>query len=331
MSDSSIWRDLSEIRFGYVLLIGACLVGGAIYRVDVNLDGEDLQEIEEVRSAIETYQNESRDDPHNGFDDQDFDGNDFDRGDFDELKEELREKLIENQKIVHIDVGKNTEVNVQRNIHNVISAKKADGSDIFDFVENADFSSPSAWGEISSIISQGVDDWEARLEMNRTFIATLDNGMAMEDVLEKLGPPDYSRKFDHDVDILMYRTRDTRNDLMTTVDETSPLVFQNQRLVGLSESDDWADSTWKNANTETFKTDQANNAIGISKIEENQNRDEIVAMLGRPDFVDIPAESFEILSYRTHSESLDGFTSRDESTSLLLKDGVLLAKSIDEN
>ena len=128
----------------------------------------------------------------------------------------------------------------------------------------------------------------------------------------------------------MYRTRNTKNDFLTTIDETSPLMFQDKKLIGLSESDDWADSTRKAANTKTFVTDQANNAVGISQLGENDNRDAIIAKLGRPDFIDIPGENFEVLSYRTHSKSLDGYTSRDESTSLLLKYGVLLARSIDD-
>ena len=128
----------------------------------------------------------------------------------------------------------------------------------------------------------------------------------------------------------MYRTRNTKNDFLTTIDETSPLIFQDEKLLGLSQSEDWADSTRKTANTKTFAVEQAKNAVGISQLAEHDNRDTIVAKLGRPDFIDIPANNFEILSYRTHSTSLDGYTSRDESTSLLLKDGVLVARSVDE-
>ncbi|MCZ6868648.1 MAG: DUF3192 domain-containing protein, partial [Gammaproteobacteria bacterium] len=51
----------------------------------------------------------------------------------------------------------------------------------------------------------------------------------------------------------------------------------------------------------------------------------IIAKLGQPDFLDYPADDLEILSYRTHSVALDGFTDRNETTRLMLRDGVLLA------
>ncbi|MEE4278227.1 MAG: DUF3192 domain-containing protein, partial [Halieaceae bacterium] len=70
---------------------------------------------------------------------------------------------------------------------------------------------------------------------NREAIAGLALGTSRADVLRDLGTPIDSEAFDRDgeeVRVLFYRTQRRHGDGETTRDETTPLVFENDRLIG---------------------------------------------------------------------------------------------------
>ena len=172
------------------------------------------------------------------------------------------------------------------------------------------------------------EDWKERQTSNSAYVVTLNEGADLEDVLNSLGEPDFSQDFDNVIKLLMYRTRSETTDLRTTQDETAVLVFRNDRLIGKKDSSDWFGGTRVRANASTYSTEQAENSRKIDELVMGESRSSIVSKLGRPDFIDYPAENLEILSYRTHTQSLDGFTSRDETTSLLFDKEGLLANTI---
>ncbi len=172
------------------------------------------------------------------------------------------------------------------------------------------------------------EDWQERQAANSAYVVTLNAGADLNDVLNSLGEPDFSQDFDNNIKLLMYRTRSETTDFLTTHDETAVLIFRDDRLIGKNDSKDWFGGTRAQVNTSTYATEQAENNRKIGELVMGESRLSIINKLGRPDFIDYPAENMEILSYRTHSQSLDGFTSREEATSLLLDEEGLLAKTI---
>ena len=82
------------------------------------------------------------------------------------------------------------------------------------------------------------NDWRAHQKENREIISTFDIGTSRSQVLTQLGAPDFSEAFQHSDDdyrVLFYRTQHRHSDGDTTIDETTPLVFKNDRLIGWGE------------------------------------------------------------------------------------------------
>jgi hypothetical protein len=83
------------------------------------------------------------------------------------------------------------------------------------------------------------DDWRDTQEVNRKEISALSLGMQRSAVIERLGTPNDSEAFQHDgeeVRVLFYRTQRKHSDGETTRDETTPLVFKNDQLIGWGKS-----------------------------------------------------------------------------------------------
>ena len=73
----------------------------------------------------------------------------------------------------------------------------------------------------------------------RQSIAALPLGIAPQAVMAELGPPDFSdllRSGAGELRVLRYRTHRTHADGDTTRDETTPLVFLDDELIGTGES-----------------------------------------------------------------------------------------------
>ncbi len=78
-------------------------------------------------------------------------------------------------------------------------------------------------------------DWEDEQEENRRIISQLDIGTQRDAVVAQLGTPNYSEAFTRDGQeyrVLFFRTQRRHSDGETTRDETTPLVFKDDRLVG---------------------------------------------------------------------------------------------------
>ena len=87
----------------------------------------------------------------------------------------------------------------------------------------------------------GHDDWREEQRVNREAISQLDIGMPRSDVVRKLGTPADSEAISKDgeeVRVLFYRTRHKHSDGRTSRDETTPLVFKDDQLIG------WGDSVY---------------------------------------------------------------------------------------
>lgn len=85
------------------------------------------------------------------------------------------------------------------------------------------------------------DDWRETQRDNREMISKLELGTSRSAVVARLGTPDDSEAFDangEEVRVLFYRTQRKHSDGETSRDETTPLVFRNDLLVG------WGDTTY---------------------------------------------------------------------------------------
>ncbi|MFT6731978.1 MAG: hypothetical protein ACJAS9_000153 [Polaribacter sp.] len=77
--------------------------------------------------------------------------------------------------------------------------------------------------------------WEKRQSDNKKIISKLEINDSRESVVSQLGAPDFSEAYtkgDKQYRILFYRTTHEHSDGDTTKDETTPLVFLNDSLVG---------------------------------------------------------------------------------------------------
>ena len=77
--------------------------------------------------------------------------------------------------------------------------------------------------------------WKERQRNNLSVINQLEVNDSRQSILEQLGAPDFSEAFSKDGDnyrILFYRTHHEHSDGETSKDETTPLVFKNDKLIG---------------------------------------------------------------------------------------------------
>ncbi|MCW8878164.1 MAG: DUF3192 domain-containing protein [Kangiellaceae bacterium] len=82
------------------------------------------------------------------------------------------------------------------------------------------------------------EDWRVQQKENREIISELELNTERSRVLTRLGAPNFSEAFTKDGDdyrILFYRTQHRHSDGDTTKDETTPLVFKNDKLIGWGE------------------------------------------------------------------------------------------------
>ncbi|MCH8491721.1 MAG: DUF3192 domain-containing protein [Idiomarina sp.] len=81
--------------------------------------------------------------------------------------------------------------------------------------------------------------WREREIFNRKYIGRLEIGTPRDEVLRLLGPPDLSEARTttdgRNILILFYRTQHVRSDGITTRDETTPLLFTNDKLISWGE------------------------------------------------------------------------------------------------
>ncbi|WP_444996688.1 DUF3192 domain-containing protein [Aliikangiella sp. IMCC44359] len=82
------------------------------------------------------------------------------------------------------------------------------------------------------------NSWEKIQKENREIISNLYVQANRKDIISKLGAPNFSEAFAKDGDeyrILYYRAQHRHSDGDTTKDETTPLVFKNDKLLGWGE------------------------------------------------------------------------------------------------
>ena len=85
----------------------------------------------------------------------------------------------------------------------------------------------------------GHSDWENRQEHNQRVINSLEIGRSLADVTAELGTADFTESFVRNgetFEVLFYRTRWVESDGRTEKNETTPLVFVQEELVGWGES-----------------------------------------------------------------------------------------------
>jgi hypothetical protein len=79
------------------------------------------------------------------------------------------------------------------------------------------------------------DSWESRQQSNREAISKLELNTSRAVIVDQLGAPSFSDAFvraGKEYRVLFYRTQRTVSDGETTRDETTPLIFENDQLIG---------------------------------------------------------------------------------------------------
>lgn len=82
------------------------------------------------------------------------------------------------------------------------------------------------------------DSVHAQEARNREAISSLALGSSLDQVRSQFGDPDFTEASlvdGHEIRVLRYRTHRTHSDGDTTRDETTPLVFEDGKLVGIGE------------------------------------------------------------------------------------------------
>ncbi|MDN4500911.1 DUF3192 domain-containing protein [Alteromonadaceae bacterium BrNp21-10] len=85
-------------------------------------------------------------------------------------------------------------------------------------------------------------EWEDREQFNKVQVNKLQVGTDRKVIIELLGSPDISeaRKInDKIVQVMFYRTQHTKSDGITTQDECTPLLFENDKLIA------WGNGTYQ--------------------------------------------------------------------------------------
>ncbi|QJR81758.1 DUF3192 domain-containing protein [Alteromonas pelagimontana] len=81
-------------------------------------------------------------------------------------------------------------------------------------------------------------DWQDREQYNKVQITKLRLGSTREEVLALLGSPDITEaKLENSttIQVMFYRTQHVRADGLTTQDECTPLLFENEQLIAWGE------------------------------------------------------------------------------------------------
>lgn len=85
-------------------------------------------------------------------------------------------------------------------------------------------------------------DWQDREEYNKVQITKLKLGSTREEVLALLGSPDITEakmQGVKEIQVMFYRTQHVRADGLTTQDECTPLLFENEQLIA------WGDGAYQ--------------------------------------------------------------------------------------
>jgi hypothetical protein len=85
--------------------------------------------------------------------------------------------------------------------------------------------------------------WQDREEFNKVQIAKLDLGSSRQDIITLFGSPDISEakiSGDSKIQVMFYRTQHMESDGITTVDECTPLLFEDDILVA------WGEGVYQN-------------------------------------------------------------------------------------
>ena len=82
-------------------------------------------------------------------------------------------------------------------------------------------------------------DWQDREEYNKVQMSKLELGLQKKQILELLGSPDITeakRNDNKELQVMFYRTQHKKSDGITTEDECTVLLFENNELIAWGES-----------------------------------------------------------------------------------------------
>ena len=85
-------------------------------------------------------------------------------------------------------------------------------------------------------------DWKDREEYNRIQITKLELGLQKKQIIELLGSPDITeakRTNEVELQVMLYRTQHKQADGITTGDECTALLFENNKLIA------WGENTYQ--------------------------------------------------------------------------------------
>lgn len=208
------------------------------------------------------------------------------------------------------------------------------------------------WDDDWSMNWDWSDDWQECQEDNRRALDYVAVGDDIATVEREFCEPDFVEVLDSDdgrVEVLFFRTHRRAGDGETTRDETTPLVFVDDVLVGRgpiayqeytgteyprrwSDHRVWIDTWeysgrgWDDDEDRDWEDCQDDNRWALRRVEVGDSIEDISRRFCPPDHrevVDLDGEEVEILYFRTQHRRSDGETTRDETTPLVFVDGEL--------
>ena len=85
-------------------------------------------------------------------------------------------------------------------------------------------------------------NWKDREEFNKVQIGKLDLGISRQAIIDLMGSPDISeakKSGDQKIQVMFYRTQHMESDGITTADECTPLLFEDDVLIA------WGDGVYQ--------------------------------------------------------------------------------------
>ena len=223
-SSPGLWRDISQIKLGYLVLLGVFVIGGTIYRISDDIDDD---------AAIASRSSEVR------------------RAPADFIRVQKRNKSY----ISAIEIGRSQReviqaigqpafkqwysngfemfmYRVERRRDDSLTTKDETAALVFQDAKLVGFTDTGKWFD-NSVVHYNNANYYIEQARNKKLLQQLKNGASRTSIIDSLGRPAFVDYPGDDFEILSYRTRSGRGDNQTTRDETTAVLLMHGKLAGM--------------------------------------------------------------------------------------------------
>jgi hypothetical protein len=221
-SSPSIWKDLSSIKLGYLVLLGVCVVGGTIYRANLDSDDAGLN----ARTS-----GEFKPAPANYIQVQNRNTRYIEGINLGVSRAEVVQSLGQPDFRQWYDNGFELFMyRVESVANDNYTTKNETASLIFEEGELVGYNESGRWFDTTKVYG-GSSQYESRQNRNKQLISDLETGASRTSIIDSLGLPNYVDYPGHGFEILSFRTQHVASDDLTSRDETTPILLEDGSLV----------------------------------------------------------------------------------------------------